>query len=290
MRNHTLPKFGPIDIPLSCSVFLEPALKKFKKYISPVSRDVQNYVHDWNAVLIDTVRQPEFTEYLGDSGQKILSRTIKYQDFPKMCVDRAKDVPVQSLHYALRFSESIRFLEKKLESGKQIKLLDLGCGLSPMAGAIQKEYNLDSVYCIDIQPEAQQVYKRIAETIGGKAPEFISWDNAEEMASNHKLDTIVAMGVFPYIDLDEQVRRLKYINQYFPNFMIEIKYNNKLGADQPNIFNPKTLSQLRLSVEHTYNLETKVIENSMRYLHKFISAMPDRRYFIANNRSLFLSR
>ena len=47
---------------------------------------------------------------------------------------------------------------------------------------------------------------------------------------------------------------------------------------------------LRLSVENTQTLETTMIQNSLRYLHKFMCAMPGKRYFLANDRSLFLSR
>lgn len=43
-------------------------------------------------------------------------------------------------------------------------------------------------------------------------------------------------------------------------------------------------------VENAQTLETTMIKNSMRYLHKFICALPNKKYFLVNDRSLFLSR
>lgn len=39
-------KYGLMDIPLSCSVFLEPALNKYIRSIEPVSRETKKFVHE----------------------------------------------------------------------------------------------------------------------------------------------------------------------------------------------------------------------------------------------------
>ena len=110
------------------------------------------------------------------------------------------------------------------------------------------------------------------------------------MAADGELNTIVAMGILPYIKLDDQVSRLKYINNNFQNFLVEIKYNNNAETAGENVFDLARLQKLRLMVENAQTLETAMIQNSLRYLHKFMCAMPGRRYFLANDRSLFLSR
>ena len=123
----------------------------------------------------------------------------------------------------------------------------------------------------------------------GRAPTAITWNDAKDMVKSGALDTIVAMGVLPYMDIQDQISRLKFINANFQNFLVEIKYNNT-GPTDEKVFDLKTLQKLRMSVENAQTLETTMIKNSLRYLHKFIYTVPNKRYFIANNRSLFLSR
>ena len=139
-------------------------------------------------------------------------------------------------------------------------------------------------------PEIIDVYTQVSERVCGRAPRSISWADACAMASSKKLDTIVAMGVLPYIDLNEQITRLKFINTNFRNFLVEIKYNNNAATAGENVFNLDQLQRLRMSAENAQTLETTLIRNSLRYAHKFMCAMPGKRYFLANDRSLFLSR
>lgn len=282
--------YGVMDIPLSCSMFLEPALKRYVNNISPLSRGTKKFVHEWNKALVELLKQSKYNAHLGDLGRKILSRTLKSESFPTKCVETAKSVPLHSLHYAIRFSESVDFLARKIESKPDIKFVDFGCGFSPLAPIIQSEYRISDTYCIDDKPEILDVYCAVSEKVSGKAPKSISWEQAKEMALSGQLNTIVAMGVLPYIKLEEQVACLKFINNNFPNFMVEIKYNNNSETAGENVFDLKRLQRLRLDVENTKTLETTMIQNSLRYLHRFMCAMPDKRYFLANDRSLFLSR
>ena len=57
-----------------------------------------------------------------------------------------------------------------------------------------------------------------------------------------------------------------------------------------NVFTAARLQKLRMETANAHTLETKMIENSLRYLRQFMCAMPDKRYFLKANRSLFLSR
>lgn len=286
----TTPRFGTLDIPLSCSMFLEPALKKYKRFIAPISDETLRFVHEWNVALVSVVQRDEYKPLLGEIGRKIISGTIRADAFPANCVDRARDVPLQSLHYALRFSESVKFLADKINTSEMaVKFVDLGCGLSPMAAAVKNEYNMDYAYCIDM-PEIIDVYDRVAGAVGVRAPSAIDWNTAKSMTGTGALNTIVAMGVLPYMEIDEQVRRLNFINQHFANFMVEVKYNTTPNAASDNVFTVQRLQRLRLETANAHTLETKLIQNSLRYLRRFMGAMPDKRYFLESNRSLFLSR
>lgn len=282
--------FGTIDVPLSCSMFLEPALKKYVHNIAPLSRETKKYVHEWNCALVDILKSSQYSAHLGQMGRKILNNTLASDTFPAKCVESARNVPLHSLHYAIRFSESINFLTNKIANNQDIKFVDLGCGLSPLVPIIQAQYNVTDAYCIDDKPEIIDVYSIASERVFGRAPHSISWDAAKNMAADGELNTIVAMGILPYIKLDDQVSRLKYINNNFQNFLVEIKYNNNAETAGENVFDLARLQKLRLMVENAQTLETSMIQNSLRYLHKFMCAMPGRRYFLANDRSLFLSR
>ena len=281
--------FGIMDIPLSCSIFLEPALQRYAKNIVPLSRETKQFVHEWNIALVEILNSGRYDAFLGGVGQKILRGSGKSARFVSKCVESARSVPLHSLHYAIRFSESLRYLSNKIGTNKDVKFVDLGCGFSPMTPVMQTEYNLDNVYCIGI-PEIIDVYTQVAERVSGRAPHSISWSDAKQMAISQRLDTIIAMGVLPYIDLDTQVSYLKFINYNFPNFLVEIKYNNNAATAGENVFDLQRLQRLSISVEHTETLETTLIRNSLRYLRKFMYAMPGKRYFLANDRSLFLSR
>lgn len=281
--------FGVFDIPLSCSVFLEPAIQKYSKTIYPITKETKNFIHEWNKALIDILKTGKYSMFVGDVGNKIISQTLKSDKFPSKCVENAKNVPLHSLHYAIRFSESVNFISKKLNSGMNVNFVELGCGFSPLSGILQSEYKIENVNYIDL-PEITEVYSLTAEKVYGHCPTAISWEDAKGLATEKKLNTIVAMGVLPYMSLDEQVSRLKFINSYFQNFLLEIKYNNNAESAGQNVFDLKRLQKLKMDVENAQTLETTMIKNSMRYLHKFICALPDKKYFLVNDRSLFLSR
>ena len=273
---------------MSCSLFMAPAFKRHKRYIAPMSAFTTEYVREWNAALLDVMSMPCMKPHLGDVGRKILGGASRNTRYLSRCVEGTNNISMHSLHYAMRFSESNQFLSDKISSGATRSFVDLGAGLSPLSAAIQTEYNMNNVYIID-DPVIMDAYVRTAELVGGRVPTPITWDQAKEMSMQHNLDTIVAMGVFHYMPRTEQIERMKFINSYVPNFLLEIKYDNSDSADN-NSFNLHQLQSLRLLVNSTHTMETAIIKNSLRYISRFIHAMPDRRYFLEKSRSLFLSR
>ncbi len=279
---------GLFDIPLSCSLFMEQAYYRWRSYVAPLSTDMQEYIREWNLALVDVMRMACMRPYLGGIGQQLINGTVRSDKYLESCLEYAANVPMHSLHYALRFTEGVKFLSDKIESQPKLSFVDLGAGLSPMAAVVQTEYNMGNAYIIDV-PEIMDAYLRTAELVGGRVPHAITWDEAKALAVSHRMDAIVAMGVFHYMDIDEQVRRLQFINANIPNFLLEVKYNNSKTAGQ-NTFDLQRLQSLRMLVSNTQTLETTMIKNSLRYLTGFIRAMPDRKYFLQNDRSLFFSR
>lgn len=282
-------EFGLMDIPMSCSLFMEPALKRHKHYIAPISVLTMEYVREWNIALLEVMNMPSTKKHLGDIGRKIVGSSKHNASYLSRCVEAAGSVPPNSLHYALRFSESAKYLSDKVGLCLTHSFVDLGAGLSPLAAAIQTEHNMTGAYIID-DPKIMEAYIRTAELVGGRIPMPITWDDAKKMSMTHTLDTIVAMGVMHYMPLEEQIERMQFINSHIPNFMLEIKYNNGELAQNENSFNLAQLQKLRLLVNSTKTLETAAIQNSLRYISNFMHAMPNHRYFLENSRSLFLSR
>lgn len=280
---------GIMDIPLSCSLFMEQAYYRWRPYVVPLSTDMQEYIHEWNLALVDVMRMACMRPYLGGVGQQLIDGTLRSDRYLSSCLEHAANVPMHSLHYALRFTEGVNFLANKIEQNPKLSFVDLGAGLSPMAAAVQTEYNIGNAYIIDV-PEITDAYIRTAELVGGRVPRAITWDAAKELAVSHKMDAIVALGVLHYMDIEEQIRRLQFINAHIPSFLLEVKYNNNSKTAGQNTFNLQRLQSLRMLVSNTQTLETTMIKNSLQYLTSFIRAMPDRKYFLQNDRSLFFSR
>lgn len=282
--------FGPIDIPLSCTLFLEPALRRWARNIAPVSGEITEFIHDWNLCVIETLKMPENINILGPLGKRLMRGTTRFTNYTSLCIARAPDAEMQSLHYAIRFSESVKFLGDKINENPCIKFVDLGCGLSPLATAIASTHTRTVPYCIDTQPQIADIYGQTTKTMGVCEPEFITWDDARNLATNKKLDTVVAMGVFPYMDRKEQIARMKFINENIPNFLIEAKYNSNEKIAAETTFTPRRLGRLKLEIAHAETIETTMIKNSLRYLHSYMSALATSRAFLERDHSIFFSR
>lgn len=282
--------FGSIGMALSCTLFLEGALNKYKKYTVSVNDDTVLLIKEWNNVLISLLIDPRYKTMLGDIGNKLIKFKSKCQDYAARCVDDAPDVNVQSLHYALRFQENIKFLNRKIKENERLSFVDFGCGLSPLSIVMQNEYSLVNTYCIDIVPEIADLYTNASYQLIGKIPEFIDWEYAK--SENNDINTIVSVGCLPHMPLNVQKEYLKTINKKFENFFLEIKYKKQDGiANSENAFSLMDLQKLRIDVDNVTDIETAMIKNSLIYLSKFVHAKPERKDFLINqSRSLFLSR
>ena len=282
--------FGSIGMALSCTLFLEGALNKYKKYTISVNDDTVLLIKEWNNVLISLLIDPRYKTMLGNIGNKLIKFKSKCQDYAARCVDDAPDVNVQSLHYALRFQENIKFLNRKIKENERLSFVDFGCGLSPLSIVMQNEYSLVNTYCIDIVPEIADLYTNASYQLIGKIPEFIDWEYAK--SENNDINTIVSVGCLPHMPLNVQKEYLKTINKKFENFFLEIKYKKQDGiANSENAFSLMDLQKLRIDVDNVTDIETAMIKNSLIYLSKFVHAKPERKDFLINqSRSLFLSR
>lgn len=282
--------FGPIDIPLSCTLFLEPALRRWARNIAPISSEISEFVHDWNVCLVETMRLPENEAILGQLGKRLVRGANRAKEYTTLCISHAPDAEMQSLHYAIRFSESVKFLGDKITQNPYTQFVDLGCGLVPLATAIASMHKRTVPYCIDTQPQIADIYGQATKTMGAREPNFINWADAQHLALEQKLDTIIAMGVFPYMDRKEQVARMKFINDNIPNLLIEAKYNSNEKIAAENTFTPRRLGRLKLEIAHAETIETTLIKNSLRYLHSYMAALATSREFLERDRSIFFSR
>lgn len=286
-------KLNNIDMALSCSLFLEGALKKYKKYAVSVDADMMRVIREWNRVLLSVLKEKSYDKLLGTVGQKLIINVHKYQDFVLRCVDDAYDVAVQSLHYALRFQENVQYLKGKYNSGSDIVFCDLGCGFSPLSVAFQNEYDLSNVYCIDVVPEIADIYTIVANKMCNKAPEFIDWESAQKMAIDGDINTLNAVGCLPHMPLDMQKKYMLAVNKKFPNFFLEIKYKTQdMVPNSKQAFSLLDLQKIKIDVKNVSDVETAMIGSSIRYMFRFVHSKPDRinDFLVERTRSLFLSR
>jgi len=282
--------FGSIGMALSCTLFLEGALKKYKKYADSIDSDAMSIISEWNKVLISLLQNNKYQFVLGDIGNKLIKGSCRFRNYTSMCVEYAPDVNVQSLHYVLRFQENMRFLDAKYNIDNDLCVCDLGCGLSPLAVLMQTKYDCQNVYAIDTAPAICDLYTSAAYKFCGKMPTFIDWKTAQNKSLG--IDTITSVGCLPHMSIESQKEYMKIINKKFPNFFLEIKYKKSDNVDNSeNAFSLQDLQKLRVDVKNVTDIEMAMIRNSLKYLHKFVCAKPDRRDFLVNqSRSLFLSR
>jgi len=284
--------FGDIGMALSCSFFLKGALEEYKDHIYHVDDDMVCFIYEWNKVLFDLARDSKYKHVVGEIGYNLLKFSSLRKNFAQQCIKDAPDIAVQSLHYALRFDESVRFLKTKYSCDKNLRFVDLGCGLSPLVAVFQMKYNSDDVYCIDIIPEISDLYTNVSYQLCGKIPSFIDWGLAQKMAAKGDLNAIVSVGCLPHMPIQAQKEYMKIINEKFDNFFVEIKYNHRDNIpDSANAFNVPELQSFVDDVKNISDIKTVAYRNSFKYISKFLHAKPNRRDFLINqSRSLFLSR
>lgn len=277
---------------LSCTLFLEGALKKYRKYTDNVDDDMMALIKEWNIVLLSILKNNKYNSELGIAGSKLLKNIYKDTRFVEKCVSDAPDASLQALHYALRFQQCTSFLNDKIKNNRILTFCDLGCGLTPLAAVFQTKYNLSDIYCIDVSSYVADLYVLASHILSGKIPEFINWEEAKQKTCQKDLNTVVSVGCLPHMKLDVQKEYLRDINAKFDNFFVEIKYKKQedvSGADRG--FSIQELQKMRLEIENVDGIETAMIRNSISYLFKFVHSKPNYRNFLLNrSRSLFLSR
>ena len=286
---------GLIDIPLSCSSFLEPALHCYKPFATETSKEIKDFIYRWNYTLSDTVKDIKNKKILGHFGRYVFFTNLYYPWLWQTYINASSitdsamaggDMPSWALLYAIRFKISMDFLNQKQASTKNIKFLDFGCGLAPTAAIAKNQMNIQDTYCIELYPEICDVYQQTADKMGIKSPTFIKWD---DVLSN-KINTIISMGVFPYMTKSDQRTHFETIYKNIPNFVIEIKYNATTKKHELNGFSKPELQKIATDIKTQPDLTENTTKNTIKYLNLFCRNLPVERTFIQNHRCLFLSR
>ncbi len=280
--------FGDIGLAASCSLFSEAGLKYYKETLPKINPDIIDYINERNKCTTYILKS-EYGNNIGATGKKILNGIEKYKNFTEMCVGYAPDVHSQSLLYALRFIMCYDFLlDKYNHSQTNFSFVDLGCGLFPFAAIFQDICHIDDTYIIDINPKITDIYVRVSQQISGTIPKVISWQEAKDMAQNKSLSALTSVGCFPYMEKEEQIKRIKFIHKNIPYYLIEIKFNvDNCGG--PNTFSLADLMKNKLQIENSQTMEYFLTKNSKKFLRYFLKASNNRE-FLLHDRSLFLSR
>lgn len=286
---------GLIDIPLSCSSFLEPALNCYHPFATETSKETKDFIHQWNCTLSNIVKDIKNQRIVGEFGQYVFFVTLYYPWLWRTYINASSmtdsalaggDMPSWSLLYAIRFKISMDFLKQKQSTSQNIKFLDFGCGLAPTAAIAKNQMDIQDTYCIELHPEIADIYQQTADKMGIKSPTFIKWT---DVLSN-KINTVISMGVFPYMTKSDQLNHFENIYKNIPNFAIEIKYNAPTNAPDINGFSKLDLQKISAGMKTQPDLTKNASKNTTKYLNLFCRNLPVERSFIQNQRSLFLSR
>ncbi|MBQ0013395.1 MAG: hypothetical protein KBS86_02410 [Proteobacteria bacterium] len=277
-------QFKLFDIPVLCSVFMPAAFEYYADVLPPIPDGVKHYYSEWVKVLPEVLQKPCFRDFVGDKGYNAMKFGAN-PVFTERCVSSQQDIGYQSLYNALRNTETLNYLMEK--NVANLRFVDVGSGFCPLSAALQNEYNLSDVYIIDKQP-ILDAYEMTANIVGGKSPVCIDWDTAKEKIQNQQINTVVAMGLFPYLPLAEQIDRLMFINQYCQNIFIEIKYNSKRNLATSQFFSSDSLVQLRSSLGQSKELEKHTRHKTLEYYRRFCELSKNR--FRQKEFSLFICR
>jgi hypothetical protein len=283
---------SPVDIPLSCSLFLETALDFFEPFAVKTSKETKDFIAQWNRALLDTVKNNKTCDTLGNFGQNIVYGIQRSDDFLQklICSPFKCGIHSWALHYAIRFTESLRFLNQKQKPLYNLQFVDFGCGLSPLAAIAKNQKNIDETYCVELVPQIIDIYMNTSDKMGLKSPSFVTWDTIKDLSAKKRLNTFVGMGVFPYMSPAEQLNHFQIVYDNIPNFLIEVKYNLNPQENVPNSWTPQDLQNIRTNIKNADVLTQNMRSISRRYLSTFRSILPEERYRVENCRSLFLSR
>lgn len=279
--------FKMFDIPVLCSVFMPAAFRYYADSLtSPMPDSIKEYYIEWCRVIPSVLKQRQFYKYLGKIGTELI-QFLAREEFAKRCVASNLDIGFQALYNLVRNTETVNYLIDKRQQTGNLSFVDVGAGFCPLSAALQTEYNLSDVYVIDKQP-VLDAYGTIAYTVGGKVPQGMTWNGAQDKIKTHQIDTVVSMGLFHYLPLSEQIKRLRFINEYCQNFLIEVKCNCKRNVKKPAFFNSDAFMQLRALTEIDKEVESKTRKKTLDYYRHFYEL--NKKQFLHKEFSIFLSR
>ncbi|MDR1206974.1 MAG: hypothetical protein LBK26_00985 [Rickettsiales bacterium] len=281
-----------LDLPLSCSLFLEPALEKYKNHLAPVPDDVIRFLHEWNMALIGIIMQTsEIFTALGSIGKYIVKCCAKDPKFAKNCVARGCTVPVHSFHYAVRFSEGYNFATDKLnnckDNAQKVVFADFGAGLSPLAPMLGKMFDFIESYAIEL-PTVSKLLHATAKKMGmdGK---FQIKNDISEVTPSAGPSIATSLGVFPHLMRTDQLKLLTLINKQFQHFYIEMEMHDGENSLSRKSFDKKTLEDIGININTFYKFISVGLENKRKY-NRQISESKTPFKGIVSEKLWFISR
>ncbi|MCL1902623.1 MAG: hypothetical protein FWG18_03285 [Alphaproteobacteria bacterium] len=278
-----------IDLPLSCSIFLEPALEKYKDCITPVPEDIIKFLHEWNTALVHLARTPKVFSKLGDTGKTLL----KDSRFAKECVFHGLNVPTHSFHYAVRFSEGYNFAANKLNNLKKDNEIspiftDFGAGLMPLAPIIGTNFDSVRSYAIEL-PAVAELLHMVAREVGVDGKFQIENDISSVESDANNPGVAISLGVLPHMTRAEQLKNLKYINKHFQHFYIEMLISDGEKSLDRKSFDEKTLEDFGIDVKTFYKFVSFGIESKRKYQQQK-SLLPNLRKGVVSDKLWFIGR
>lgn len=279
--------FKMFDIPVVCSVFMPVAFDYYADSLAPIPDGIKDYYVEWVKVLPEVLRQPCFKEFLGKTGRDALTFLSTPMWADRCVASSTMDIGFQSMYNVIRNTETLNYLLDKKKRTADLRFVDLGVGFCPLSAALQNEYNLSDVYVVDKQP-VLDAYGTVAYKVGGKSPQCVTWGETKAQIKTQRINTVVAMGLFPYLPLDEQMERLCFISEYCQNFFIEVKHNCKRNFEKPEFFDTDTFGQLRSTIDCSQEVEKKTRQKTWDYYRRFYKLNKNR--FRQKEFSIFVSR
>ncbi|MCQ2574755.1 MAG: hypothetical protein MJ156_01455 [Alphaproteobacteria bacterium] len=211
----------PLDITIACSIGLEGGLARFKNDLPNFSKDDFELVHEWNCCLRNTMKTPEFKEYI----------TTKYRvllHLPAVTLSKIIDkiaVPYRSYHYAKRFLDAAHFVYEHAD--QNVNIIDFGRGLSPWGHVVKQKRPDVQMFSFD-KEETNLVFSAVSEKLNLPTPHF----NVMPLEPKFNKDIFVSLGTFVYLDTAEQAAKIKETATKFKRLFIELDKPNAVQQDK----------------------------------------------------------
>jgi hypothetical protein len=223
-------KYKELDLPLICSVALEPALKQYAEYLPPMPDNAIPFIHDWNARLLSAAGKTKNLGKLGAVGKAVAS--IKSPNLTKLASDKLIS-PARCFDYALRFTTAynfcINFITQPRGNYEYSVVVDFGAGLSPLLTLLNT--NMPDNYFIRIDKQGvNDFYNSLGKdrlAFEGILTETnFTPRKCGLITANNARSALVSLGTFPYFSQSEQRRNLALAEQNFDEYFIELERKN----------------------------------------------------------------